>query len=137
MNIQREMSTLFGNACYAFTIAWIYSEPEIRDNIIYLTYDVIQGLTNDFIEMDGFVKAPHKYANMCIGEKKFKDVEKVKISSLDDLPVNGTFAVEFNYGTKKHFVACEKGKVVFDPWENSETVKYGKPTSYRKFIPVN
>lgn len=134
MNIQKSASDLFGNACYAFSIAWINSEPEIRNEFIYLIYDVVQGLNNKFIELDGFVREPAKYANMCLGEKVYRDVEKVKIESLDELPAKGEYAVEFNYGVKKHFVVCVKGRVVFDPWEGSETVKYGKPTSYRKFI---
>ena len=134
MNIQKSATDLFGNACYAFSIAWMNSDPTIRDEFMYLIYDVIQGLNNGYIDYDGFISEPAKYANMCIGDKVYKDVEKVKINSLDELPAKGEYAVEFNYGVKKHFVVCVKGKVVFDPWENSETVKYGKPTSYRKYI---
>lgn len=135
MNIQKSAEELFGGACYAFSIAWMNSDAAIRNEFIYLIYDVIQGLTNGFIDPDGFVSKPHKYANMCIGEDRYKDVEKVKITSLDDLPATGEYAVEFNHGCTRHFVVCTKGKVVFDPWEGSSTVKYGKPTSYRKFIP--
>lgn len=137
MNIQKSAEELFGGACYAFAVAWLNSDPVVRNNFIYLIYDVVQGLSNGFIDPDGFVNAPHKYANMCIGENIYKDVEKVKIKSLDELPSEGEWAVEFNHGCVKHFVVCTKGKVVFDPWEGSETVKYGKPTSYRKFIKYN
>ena len=134
MNIQKSAADLFGNACYAFCIAWMNIDPSIRGEFMYLIYDVIQGLNNGFIDLDGYVSKPHQYANMCIGDKVYKDVEKVKIQSLDELPAKGEWAVEFVYGVKKHFVVCTRGKVVFDPWENSETVKWGKPVSYRKFI---
>lgn len=133
MNYQKYCQDFFGSACYAASLAYIFDE-QTRYNFCAMTSDILRGLSQHYIDPDGFVSQPHKYVNCISGCTNYKDVEKVKITSLNDLPDTGLWTVEFNYGMKKHFLVCSKNKVVFDPWENSETVKYGKPTSYRRFI---
>lgn len=132
MNIQREMTALFGSACYAYCIAYIFSDEKVR-NVKNLTSLVVTGWVAGYIEDDGYVAKPVQYANLIIGTDAVKDVEKVKITSLNDLPEKGLYAVEYDYGTSKHFVVCQKGKIVFDSWPESNCVKYGKPTSYRRY----
>lgn len=133
VNIQKEMSELFGNACYAYCIAWLFSDAVLRNDVKTLTRSVVQGWCNGYIEDDGFVASPVLYANQILGRNVYRDVKKVKISSLSELP-EGNYAVEYDYGTKKHFVVCNKSGIVFDSWPESNCVKYGKPTSYRLYI---
>lgn len=132
MNIQKEMTALFGNACYAYSISYIFSDEKVR-NVKNLTSLVVTGWVAGYIEDDGYVAKPVQYANMILGTDAVRDVEKVKITSLNDLPEKGLYAVEYDYGTSKHFVVCQKGKIVFDSWPESNCVKYGKPTSYRRY----
>lgn len=134
MNIQKSMEDLFGNACYAYCVAWNFSDATQRDNIKYLTSKVVEGWMNGWIDDDGFVSKPVPYANAVLGTNVIRDVEKVNITSLSELPEKGYHIVEYDWGVKKHFVVCNRKGIVFDSWENSDTVKYGKPTSYRKYI---
>lgn len=135
MNVQKTLVEFFKGSCYSLSIAYVNSDPAIRDDMYYLLMDVVQGWRNGFIDNSGYVAKPHKYATMCRGEEKYyKDVEKVFIKSLDELPEEGEWIVEYQYNGGSHFVVCQKGRVIWDPWENSETVKNGKPVSYRKFI---
>lgn len=132
MNVQKKMTDLFGGACYAYSIAYIFSDEKVR-NVKNLTSLVVTGWVAGYIEDDGYVAKPVQYANMILGTDAVRDVEKVKITSLNDLPEKGLYAVEYDYGTSKHFVVCQKGKIVFDSWPESSCVKYGKPTSYRRY----
>ena len=136
INIQKSMSGLFGNACYAFCIAWMFSNENERKDIKYLTSKVLEGWINGWIDDDGYVSKPVEYANAVLGTSKpiIKDVVKVKINSLSDLPEKGYWAVEWDYGTGKHFVVCDRNGIVFDSWPESSCVTLGKPTSYRKYI---
>jgi hypothetical protein len=129
MNIQRSMTDLFGSACYAYCIAYIFSG---KDDVKDLTRYVLHGWFNGYLDDDGYVRYPIKY--VALMGKKFTDVSKVEIESLMDLPDEGIYAVEYVYGVKHHFVVCRRGEVVFDPWEDSDTVKYGKPISYRWYF---
>ena len=132
-NIQKSMSELFGSACYAYCITWMYSSPEGRASIKYLTSKVVEGWVKGFIDDDGFVRYPVKFANAVVGITALKDVEKIKIDSLSQLPEKGYYAVEYDYGVSKHFVVCDRNGIVFDPWPESKCVTYGKPTSYRHY----
>lgn len=133
MNIQKFCSDLFGNACYAFCIAYMFSDPERRSDIKYLTSQVVNGWVMGYIDDDGFVSKPVQLANTVSRTSKYRDVKKVNITSLNDLP-DGLYAVEFDFGVKKHFVVCRKGEIVWDSWPESDCVKYGKPTSFRLYI---
>lgn len=130
MNIQKKMQQLFGSACLAYSLAYIYNE---KKDIKTLTALVVDGWKNDFIDDDAFVSKPIEYINSFSKTKK-KSYDKVKIKSLDDLPKEGLYAVQYAYGNMSHFVVCTKGEIVFDSWENSNCVKYGKPISYRNII---
>lgn len=131
MNIQKEMGNFFSSACYAYCLAYIFGD--CKNNLKKLTECVLYGWINGYIDDDCYVREPLKYVNG-ISKYKWKNVYKKSINTLDDLPNEGLYAVEFIYGRKHHFVVCEKGRVVFDPWENSETVKRGIPVSYRLFF---
>lgn len=67
-------------------------------------------------------------------EKLIKDIKKVPIEYLNDLPDEGLYAVEYQYNGGSHFVVAKKGEVLFDPSGNSNSVKYGRLVSYRKFV---
>lgn len=124
MNIQKSAMELFGNACYAYCIAYMKIKD---DDFKTLTKMVVDAYSAGWIDDDGYVSKPHKYYGS-------RDVVKVYIDDLSDLPDGQLCIVEWKWNGKSHFVVCSRYKVVFDPWENSDTVKYGKPVSWRKFI---
>lgn len=124
LNIQKKAADFFGGSCYAYCIA--YLKTRLSDFRL-LTKQVIDAYCNDYIEDDGYVCKPHLYYGS-------KDVQKVSINSLDDLPSNGCYAVEYQYNGKSHFVVANKDGVIFDPYGESNSVKYGKPVSYRRFV---
>jgi hypothetical protein len=128
MNIQKSMMSLFGSACLAYSLAYIYSE---KKDIKTLTAIVVDGWKNGFIDDDAFVSKPIEYINSFSKDKK-KNYDKVKIKTLDDLPSEGLYTVQYAYGNLNHFVVAKRGQIVFDSWENSNCVKFGKPISYRK-----
>lgn len=123
MNIQKSAIKLFSNACYAYCIAYL----KLKDNDFKtLTKMVVDAYSAGWIDDDGYVSKPQKFYGC-------KDVEKVPMDNLLDLPGDKLYIVEYQWNGKSHFVVCSRYTIVFDPWENSDTVKYGKPASYRKF----
>lgn len=131
MNIQNQMKELFGNSCYAYCLAYIFGKDK---DIKALTARVLDGWYFDYIQEDGFVKKPVDYVKMIDNSLKFRDVKKVPISSLSDIPDGMIVPVEYKYLSGSHFVVCQKGKVLFDPSEPSNSVRNGKPISYRQFF---
>jgi hypothetical protein len=131
INIQKTMCDFFSSACYAYCLAYIFGDCE--KTIKELTKCVLYGWINCYIDDEYYVREPVKYVNG-ICKYKYRDVRKIPIDDLNDLPEDGLYAVEFVYGEKHHFVVCVRGKVVFDPWGKSETVAKGKPVSYRLFL---
>ena len=127
MNIQKQMQELFGNSCYAYCIAYMYSESsDIKD----LTRAVLEGWYKGYISNDGDVSAPHLFANMCLGKERFyTDVVK---KPYKEEPFHQIVCWE--WCKKTHFVVMRAGKITFDPWPDSETVKNGKPVMVREFI---
>lgn len=127
MNIQKQMSNFFLNACYAYCIAYMYGNTADEYELTEL---VLQGLKKGYISQDGYVSAPQLFANLCMGKENFyTDVKKkpYKQEIFDQI-------VCWEWNDKTHFVAMRSGKIIFDPWPNSETVKNGKPVSVREFI---
>lgn len=139
-NYQKELETFWHNACYALCIAWMNCAPEVRNDIYYLVVDVLQGWRNGYIDDDCYVSKPHKYASMCHGnEKYYKDVEKVPLKSLEDLP-EGEWAVEWKCPSGgSHFTVESKQSIMtdeplFDPSYLSNSRKNKQAVSYRRFI---
>ena len=138
MNIQKKSIDFFGNACYAYCLAYIFRYVAGLEEWVdwcEMTKEVLEGVSQHYIDEDGFVSKPVDFVNYTFfyNVKKYTDVKKVKITDLSELP-NGIYAVQYVFGTTSHFVVANKKGVVFDPWEDSNTVKYGKPCSYRLFI---
>ena len=79
-------------------------------------------------------KPPADYVKMIDNSLKFRDVKKVPISSLSDIPDGMIVAVEYKYLGGSHLVVGQKRKVLFDPSEPSNSVRNGKPVSYRLFF---
>lgn len=128
-NIQKEMETFFKSSCYAYCIAWVYGNKDT----FTMTHNLLEGYRYGFIDADGYVSKPQKFASMCMDiPNYFKDVKK-QYNKLDE----GVKIIEYKLSKDakaSHFVVCENGKVVFDPAGDSETVKYGIPVSSRIFI---
>lgn len=127
MNIQKTMQELFGNSCYAYCIAYMQcNSSDIKD----LTKAVLEGWYKGYIGDDGYVSKPHLFANLCMGKEHFyTDVIKkpYKEEPFDQI-------VCWEWEEKTHFVVMRNGKVVFNTWPDSNTVKNGKPVSVREFI---
>ena len=125
MNIQKQMEELFAHSCYAYCISYMSGKRDIKD----LTTDVLEGWKRNFIDNNGFVSQPHKFYNYCFGKDLAKDVRKP-----DYKPKPFDQIVCWENGKNTHFVVMRNDKIVFDPWEDSNTVKYGKPTTIREFV---
>ena len=126
-NIQKELSNLFLNSCYALCIAKMFSNVSDEYESAKL---VIEGLKKGYISKDGFVSAPHLFANLCANkEGLYKDVRKKSYK-----PESYPQIVCWEHGTKTHFVIMMDDEIIYDTWPESETVRCGKPVSVREFI---
>ena len=87
-NIQNEMKKLFGGSCYGYCLAYLF----IKDskNIKTLTQAFMQGWVDGFIDNDGFVSNPLGFIHSMVGKVIFRDVEKVTINSMYDIPKEPT-----------------------------------------------
>lgn len=136
-NIQAMMKELFGNSCQAYCYAYI-AQP--TDSVRILTNRVLRGWNEGHIDDDGFVSKPVQYYNCITTRGKIRDVVKVPINNLNELPDEGMYSVEFKLertDKKSHFAVCVKGKIIFDPSGESNTCRYGVPVSYRKLVPCS
>ena len=136
-NIQAMMKELFGNSCLAYCYAYIANPT---DSVKVLTNRVLKGWNEGCIDDDGFVSKPIQYYNGITTRGRIKDVVKVAINNLNELPDAGMHSVEFKLqrtDKKSHFAVCKRGEIVFDPSGDSNTCKYGVPVSYRKFVPCS
>lgn len=128
-NIQKQMQELFGASCYAYCIAYLFGEAT---TIKGQTRLVLEGWFNNSIDDDGYVSKPLQYIKGISG-LTYKDVKKIDLNSLSELP-DGLWIVEYRLNNKQHFVVANKDGVIFDPAGDSNTVKNGKPFTYRYYI---
>ena len=134
IDIQAAMKELFGNSCLAYCYGYIARPTE---SIKALTNNVLKGWNEGNIDDDGYVSKPVQYYNSLGLAPKIRDIRKVPINNLNQLPSHGMFAVEFKVTREakdSHFAVCIKGKIIFDPSGDSVTCRYGIPVSYREFI---
>ena len=132
INIQAQMKELFGNSCYAYCLTKQFLKT---DDIKTLTRYVLEGWMLGYIDNDGFVSKPLQFIKLLCGHQ-YKDIKKVYISSLSELP-DGLFIVEYKKtptAKESHFVIANRDGVVWDPSGNSITVQVGAPFSYREFV---
>lgn len=132
-DIQSKMKELFGNSCYAYCLAYKFANARTMKD---LTACVLHGWYAGYIDDDGYVSDPVNYVNQTCREyvqPMIKDVTKPaykKEELTEDINI-----VMFEYNNGTHFVCMNKeGDVVFDPSGDSKSVKYGVPTSIRKYI---
>lgn len=136
MNIQAQMKELFGNSCLAYCYATLFTKTGCMKDVKDLTKDVLNGWYHEYIEDDGYVSKPIEYIKMLNPDSQVVDIAKVAIDNLKDLP-NGFYVVEYKKNPEdkaSHFVIADHNGVLFDPSGDSQTVKVGKPVSYRRFI---
>ena len=132
MNYQSYVEDLFKHACLASCYSYL---ARGKFDWVQITQDILDGVKNKYLESDCWVEYPVKYLGMM--GLKIRDIEKVFITSLEQLPDNGIYVVEYKKDPKdkaSHFVIVKDKKVVFDPSEPSQTVKVGAPYSFRKLI---
>lgn len=144
VNIQAMMKELFGNSCCAYCYAYISRKHKcpLEPTPKVLTSEVLHGWYGGYIDNDGYVSKPIEYWNGMQSSKLdwIKDIIKININNLDELPETGMFNVEFKLertDKKSHFAVCKRGEIVFDPSGDSNTCKYGVPVSYRKLVPYS
>lgn len=128
-NIQKKMQELFGGSCYCYCLEYLFGGQR---TIKELTNAVLNDWIACYIDDDGYVSKPLSIIEQ-YSSKHYKDVKKPLIDSLDDLP-EGLWIVEYRNGTKQHFVVANRDGVIFDPSGDSNTVKNGKPVTYRLFV---
>ncbi len=139
VNIQAKMKELFGGSCQPYCYAYI-AHPS--NDVRQLTNCVLRGWSDHNIDDDGYVSKPVQYYNSLLPADniRIRDVVKVPITSLDELPATGIFSVEFKLtrgAEDSHFAVCKRGEIVFDPSGDSNTCKNGVPVSYRKLVPCS
>lgn len=134
VNIQAQMKELFGNSCLAYCYAY---KAHPTAGIKILTNSVLRGWFEGYIEDDGYVAKPVLYYNnLTPVEGRIKDVVKMPLEKLSDLP-EGTWIVEFKLqrtDRNSHFAVCTSKEIVFDPSGDSNTCRYGVPVSYRSLV---
>jgi len=131
-NYQGWAKELFGGACYAACLSYLFGR---RYNPLDITRAILNGVEDLYIEHDGFVSKPLEFIRTLNG-KQYKDVKKVAITSLAELPA-GEYIVEYKKiptAKESHFVIANKDGVIWDPSGNSITVQTGAPVSYREFV---
>lgn len=140
INIQEMMKELFGNSCNAYCYAYLSHKRKLvgEPSPQLLTQSVLQGWYDASIDDDGYVSHPVEYWNHMQSSEFdwIRDVVKVPIRKLSELP-EGLWIVEYKIYPEfkeSHFVVASRSGVVFDPAGDSNTVRYGAPVSYRKFI---
>ena len=136
-NIQDQMKELFGGSCYAYCIAWLFNGDRTTKD---LTSTVLKGWYSGYIDGDGYVSNPVQYINKtCHIVPGFRDVVKVSLTNLADLP-EGDWIVEWeNPNGGSHFTVENKNTILsdtalFDPSGTSISRKNKKAISYRKYI---
>lgn len=132
MNYQRYVEDLFKQACLASCYSYL---ARGKFDWVQITQDILDGVKNKYLEANCYVEYPVKYLGMM--GLKIRDIERVFITSLEQLPDNGTYVVEYKKTPKdqaSHFVIVKDRKVAFDPYEPSQTVKVGAPYSFRKLV---
>ena len=124
------MKELFGHSCLGYCYAYLAART---DDIRTLTKIFMNGWFDGYIMDDGYVKYPVDYLrNLGI---PCRDILKVQISQLSELPKSGVYAVEYkNPHGGSHFVVADRSGVLFDPSYPSDSVKSGVILSYRKLV---
>ena len=126
-NYQVWARDLFSGACYAACISYLQGG---KTDPIDITRDILNGVEKGYISQDGYVSAPHLFANMCMGKERFYSDVRIKPYKSEIFHQ----IVCWEWDGKTHFNVMRNGKIVFDSWPNSDTVKNGKPVTVREFI---
>ena len=141
INIQAQMKELFGNSCLAYCYAYISRKHKcpLEPTPKVLTSEVLHGWYGGYIDNDGYVSKPVEYWNGMQSSKLdwIKDIVKVPIKALSELPAEGSWIVEYKKSATdeaSHFVVATRSQVMFDPSGDSNTVRIGAPVSYRKLV---
>lgn len=134
MNYQEYVKTLFSGACLASCYAVLARN---KFDWVQVTEDILDGVEKGYLDKDCFVSHPVQYLGMM--GLKIRDIEKVYINDLSQLPDNKLYVVEYKKKPEdkaSHFVIAKDKKVYFDPSDSSVTVQIGKPFSWRRLITI-
>lgn len=134
-NIQKKYEELFKHSCYCFCLCYTFAENKNEWNWLQMIAEAIQ---LGFIKEDCYVAKPLKFISL-ISDHNFRDVQKVTINSMWDIPKVPTICeMQQPNGKDSHFVVChfdgEKVVLDFDPSGISNSWNLGKFKTYRKFV---
>lgn len=132
-DIQSEMKEFWGHSCYAWCLAKLFLGT---DNIYNMMGHILFAWESGYIDNDGFVSKPLKFIGTM--SKEPRDIQKVKINKIEDIPNEPTIVEMSCPIGGSHFVICHyDGKKVildFDPSGNSNSWKAQKFISWRKYL---
>ena len=136
-NIQKKYEELFKHSCYAFCLCYMFSNS--KKEWKWLEY-IARGVQNGYITEDCYVEKPVLFINSILeyGRSYKKDVVKVDINSIKDIPNEPTITEMKCPSGGSHFVVChyDGNKVVldFDPSGISNSWEAQKFVSWRKYL---
>ena len=133
-NIQTKYAELFKHSCYCFCLCYKYADS--KNEWKWLQY-ISEAVQLEFIDTDCYVSKPLKFIEL-IGDKSFRDIEKVAIHSIKDIPTEPTIVEMACPSGGSHFVVCHRNGntavLDFDPSIPSKSWENKKFISYRRFI---
>lgn len=111
--------------CYIFASLGKSTTASLMFDALY------QAAGNNIIDVDDDCYVRDAVSLMrSVNPSKRYSVTKQKISSIEELG-GKLAAVNFQNGNFNHWVLVEHGQIIFDSLEDSQCVKYGRPTSAR------
>ena len=126
-SLKKECEEAISSLGYALCLV-----KKFRPDAPILEY-ALGGISQGFIETDGFVAQPVHFVNYITNEDDCISVKRIDYKK-DEL-TEDTNIVMWKYKDDIQFVIMNKdGDVIWDPSGNSDTVKYGEPVSIRRFI---
>lgn len=134
--MKQKIAEILGeNGCYFFSILYLaekISGKKFNPLDIYL-----DALAKRFIEKDCFINDAGKLLSMLTGQNWQHTKQDVSyIAKKDELEIL-YFENPTTLKTYGHFVVGNKGKVEYDPYGDSKTVKEGKLHSKRVFSRID
>ena len=130
--IQNRCLALGNTGCFLFCYAWIAG---VEENTVVALHDYL--VAANIIEYDGYVKNAQlffQYFNQAVIVTKTSDLLKIPKSD----PYLGVWRYQDDAGkTHEHAVVMIRDDIVYNPLDNSQTIKKGKLVSIRIVERIN
>lgn len=120
--------------CYIYAVLHYTADRVEQANLYYLETMVdtclLQAFNNGLLDEECKVLDADKLITTINPNVKVR-VEKMKITTLQDLPSEGYAAVNYSFNGKNHWVLFKDRMELYNSLENSVCRKYGSPTDAR------